>query len=494
VNARTRSALAIVAVALLLGISGDVFQAWVPSQLDVALWVAVALIAATALVRGGVLQAPPQARLLAAVAWLLLPCLVWRDAEALLALNLLGLLGVAVLAAPGTAQDSLRRLGLFDLARGAVTLGAETAAGPITAAARDIGWEGLPFTARTRRVGVVLAGLAAAIPIMLLFGSLFGDADPLFQQTMSRVFRIDLARIARHLTVIGVLAWLSAGALRGVLWREERRPALTLPEGGRVPAGAIFGFLGGIGALFALFVAFQARELFLDSAAFQALTGVTIAEYARRGFFELLAVAVLTLPILLGADWLLARGTGTDARWFRPLTGVVLVLLGLVLASAFHRMLLYRDYYGLTEQRFYPLVFMTYLAGLFGWFALTVLRERRSRFVPGALAGGYGVLFFLNLVNPDAVVARANLQRAAAGAPLDVAYLGSLSADAVPAILRAAPGLPPSDTCTLLTGLRSTWGEGPTAGTTWNLSRRAAARALAAVRAPTPGCTAPETR
>lgn len=491
---RTQRALALLGTALLLGILGDVLQTWAPGRVDLALWAAAALCASTTLVRGGVLQAPPQALLLSAVAWLLLPCLVWRDSELLFALDVLGLLGVAVLAAPATAPASLRRLGVFDVVRGSATLGVETIAGPIPTAVRDVGWAELPFTARTRRVGGVLAGVGAALPVMLLFGSLFGEADPFFQQTMSSVFRIDLARVARHLTVIGFLTWIAAGALRGVLWREGGFPRPTLPEGGRVPAGAILGFVGGIAALFALFVGFQARELFLDSAAFQALTGVTIADYARRGFFELLVVAVLTLPMLLAAEWLLAKGEGGDARWFHRLTAAVLLLLGLVLASAYQRMLLYRDYYGMTEDRFYALVFMTYLALVCVWFAATVLRDRRSRFVPGVLAGGYAMLFFLNLVNPDAVVARVNLQRAGAGAPLDVAYLGRLSADAVPTILDAVRDLPPTDGCLLVESVRSRWGVGSKPDGDWNLSRRTAVRAAGALTAPTPGCTAPGTR
>ena len=108
--------------------------------------------------------------------------------------------------------------------------------------------------------------------------------------------------------------------------------------------------------------------------------------------------------------------------------------------------------------------------------------------------GGYAALFFLNLVNPDAVVARVNLQRAGEGAPLDIAYLGSLSADAVPTILGAVQDLPPAEGCLLVESVRSRWGVGPKPDGEWNLSRQSAARAVAVLRAPTPGCTAPGTR
>ncbi len=484
-NDRTRRALAIFAAALLLGIAADTLSTWVPGRLDLALWAAAALLAVIVLVRGGALHAPPRAGLLAVTAALLIPCLVWRDAEQLVVVDVFALLALVGLATTGRITESLDRLGAFDLVRGAVTLGLGTVGGPIPAAAGDIAWAEMPGTSRTRRVMVVLAGLVAAIPVLLLFGNLFGQADPLFRQWVAKVFAFDLARVVQHVAFACFVAWLAAGALRAALWREGRRPDWlpTLPAGGEVPAGAVLGFVGSIGALFALFVGFQARELFLDSAQFQALTGVTISEYARSGFFELLAVGALTLPMLLGADWLLSRREPAAARWFHRLTAVVLVLLVLVLASAYQRMLLYRDYYGLTEQRFYALAFMTWLALVFAWFGVTVLRGRRPRFLPGAIAAGYAALLILNVVNPDAVVARVNLERAAAGSPLDADYLAKLSADAVPVVLDAIGKGRVPEGCALEGRLRTRWAPlvapSDSAGD-WNLARREASRRLAA--------------
>ena len=114
-------------------------------------------------------------------------------------------------------------------------------------------------------------------------------------------------------------------------------------------------------------------------------------------------------------------------------------------------MRLYVLEYGLTELRFYTLAFMVWLAGVLAWLVVTVLRRDpsgRRRFAYGAVLGALVALLALNLINPDALIARTNLARAATGAgqPLDTTYLGrNLSADAVPEVLAGLPAV--RDTC-----------------------------------------------
>jgi hypothetical protein len=127
----------------------------------------------------------------------------------------------------------------------------------------------------------------------------------------------------------------------------------------------------------------------------------------------------------------------------------LIVLLGVMILSAVLRMRLYVHYYGLTLDRFYPLVFMGWLAIVLVWLALTVLRGRGRLFVAGAVASGLAVLLALNVVVPDVVVARVNVARAVAPTSdgerrLHLMHLASLGGEAVPiavaAVLSARPG------------------------------------------------------
>lgn len=493
-TSKTGRALALLGAAVVLGISGEALRVWVPARLDLTLFGVAVLITAYALIRGGALTAPPQAGWLAAAVAVVFPCMLWRDSEALFVFNVVAVIGLLIVAAPGTAMRSLDRLGVSNLVRGGLWVGASVLAGPIPPVVSDIRWADLPLTAKARRLTAVAGGLVAAIPVLMLFGSLLSEADPLFGQTMTRILAFDLQQFAQHFVLTGLIAWATAGVLRGGFWREGGLPEIPFDVNLRVPPATVLSFLGAIGGLFALFVGFQARELFLGPGEFQAMTGTTVADYARQGFFELVAVTALTLPLLLAGDWLLDRHDASDLRRFRGLTGAILVLLGLLLASAYHRMLLYRSSYGLTEDRFYTLAFMSWLGVLLAWFASTVLRGRRSRFVPGAILTAWAALLVLNIVNPDAVIARVNLGRARQGAPLDKVYLGRLSADAIPAIIDGAGALDASERCALLRELETRWRlelekAGP--ASSWDFARVTARRRVGPAWAAAGACPAP---
>jgi hypothetical protein len=207
------------------------------------------------------------------------------------------------------------------------------------------------------------------------------------------------------------------------------------------------GALAPIALLFAAFLAVQARYLFGGRAVVMGTASLSFSEYARRGFFELVTVSAMMLPILLVADWAVSQHADEDRRRFRRVALCLLVLLSGLLGSAMLRMSIYTEEYGLTEQRLFTTVFMVWLAFVFAWFAATVLRGRRERFTAGALASALLMLLLLNAASPDTVIVRTNAWRAGKGRPFDAAYLASLGAGAVPAALAVLPALPVNERC-----------------------------------------------
>ena len=173
---------------------------------------------------------------------------------------------------------------------------------------------------------------------------------------------------------------------------------------------------------------------------------LTYAQYARRGFFELSWVAALVLPLLLSVHWLLRKSNPLHERVFRALSGGMLLMLFVIMASAVGRMRLYQSEYGQTELRFYVTAFMGWLAVVFVWFALTVLRGERERFACGALLAALAIVGGLHFANPNALIVRTNAALAREQRRgFDSTYASSLGADAVPTLLEALPEMSPQE-------------------------------------------------
>lgn len=215
--------------------------------------------------------------------------------------------------------------------------------------------------------------------------------------------------------------------------------------------------LGALNGLFLLFVCTQATHFFGGQAHVIATAGLTAADYARRGFFELVTVAGLVLPLLLASQALLRDEDGRAQRWFRSLASLLVLLTFLVMGSAVQRMTLYYIGFGLTELRFYVSAFMVFLAAVFLWYAVTVLRGQRTGFCFGTLAIGFATLALLDFASPDAIIVRANAARLRQGRGFDAAYAASLSADATPALIEAFPSLGEADRRTLANALCARW-------------------------------------
>ena len=200
-----------------------------------------------------------------------------------------------------------------------------------------------------------------------------------------------------------------------------------------------------VNGLFLSFVLVQSAYLFGGRETLGRV-GLSYSEYARRGFFELVVVGSLVIGLVLVIDWLVQRGPAR-ARTVDLLHSGLIALTLVVLVSAFLRMLLYTEAFGLTELRLYTTVFMGWVFLVLCWLVFTVLRGRRARFALGAFVSALVVLAGLTIANPAGIIVRTNVARGAATGPdLDVAYLVDLGPDAVPALIAGLDDIEPCRT------------------------------------------------
>ena len=495
---RSRLAARVLVDAVLLGALGDALLRATPWGVNLTIW-ALALIAALVLLaRRRHEELSPDARWLLAPAVALTLAFAWRGAESLTFYNAvafagtLALLGAALSRSPSPPLADSR---IRDLLRTATSTGFSAVFGVLPLVIGDISYRDAGRGRTASAAIVAFRAVLLALPLLLIFGSLLASADPVFARLLGTWFSVDAEEVATHLFITGVITWYVAGFLRGALIAPRPwGPTLPLPPR---PLGVveISAALGSLVVLFLAFVAVQFRYFFGGADLVGATAGLSYADYARRGFFELVAVSALVLPLLLGIG-ALRREEPNVERAYRVLSGALLSLLAVIMYSAFARMRLYQDAYGLTTDRLYATAFIIWLAIVFAWFARTVLRGRPRRFAIGALMSAWGVLACVNVLDPAAFVARTNIARAQRGHSVDLLYLRRLGADAVPLVADYlargdAVAHTIADTtagnseghdyrCDLARDLIRSWG--PLASSDWRSWTLARARAREAVR------------
>ena len=401
---------------------------------------AAVLVGACFIVRGPRVAPIPKSTFWLGIAVLPMAALfAWRDADGLRVLNGLLLFLTVGLVALRASVGAVYATSLSDLLlKGPMqwfTMLSDGSAVPIA----DVKWSALKEKSHARRYAAVGRGLALAFAPVVLFIVLLANADAVFEKVVSPSFSLDPEIAIDNLFVGLLIMVLSAGLLRK-LFLYIKKPPVTHPPLQTPTAALKLGIteietvLIALNAVVGLFVAIQFRYLFGGANLVQGTTGLTYAEYARRGFFELLTVVAISVPILVAMNGLLHRERRMDQRIFRCTAGLFIVQLFIVAASAIERMRLYVDFFSLSPLRLYALAGMAFLVGVLALFLGTTLRGRPDRFAFCSLTWLATVVIGLNVLNPDAVIAKYNLQDRP-GQRVDVALLASLSSDATPVLI-----------------------------------------------------------
>ncbi len=295
---------------------------------------------------------------------------------------------------------------------------------------------------RSTRARAWVRGLAITLPVMAGFALLLAGADPVFAAWRNAVrdFAASWEFVPRVVFFVLLLV-IVLGAYGYASNAHEHSP-----ETDGKPAVRWLGsterlmLLAGVAALFWLFLAVQVGYLFGNLPRISA-SGITFAEYARRGFSELSIVASATALLIVVSE----RYGNDDARerTLRLLTFAVIAAVLLLLGSAFRRVWLYEAAYGFTTARLYAQVYMCAVAVGLVMLSLEVADDFDAGRLFRRAAAAATILFIALLYwNHEAWIARRNIDRFANTGKLDVAYLTrGLSPDAIPAIAERLPAL-----------------------------------------------------
>jgi Domain of unknown function (DUF4173) len=285
-----------------------------------------------------------------------------------------------------------------------------------------------------RRLAPAFRGAFLGGFVVVPFASLFLSADAAFAELggripLPRMESLPLRALIFAVALIATLG-LALAARRPRASREPREPGrLTLVEWA-IPLASLV-------MLFAVFVAVQLAVLFGGHDHVLQTAGLTYAEYAREGFWELLVAGGLTLTVIGLAARMASTSIRTHRLVLRALLGALCVFTLVILASALHRLELYEDAYGLTRARLAAEAIGLWMGGAFVLvMAGGVVRGAGRRFAEVAVGGTAVALIAFSFADPDRVIAERNVAHWRETGRIDVSYLAGLSADAAPALDR----------------------------------------------------------
>jgi hypothetical protein len=395
-------------------------------------WFLAALAATVAVgvvARRGGAELPTSERIIRALwgvsALALLSVPAFRNAWWLVTFCVLGALGCAALAIVG--GRSIRSI-LFSLF-----------AAPL-ASFRSLPWvgrhgESLRLANAKPGVGKRFGwSLAVTIVLLLIFGGLFVSADAAFSELLGRinpeinggvvVSWLFLFLIGFLVTAAGVFLVSAPPDLSGMDSPSRRR--LGVAEW-LLPIAALV-------ALFAGFVVVQVAVLFGGRRHVLSTAGLSYAEYARSGFWQLTVVTLLTLVIISAMARWAARETPRERNLLRVFLGLLCTLSVVIVASALYRMYTYQEAYSFTGERIFVMAFELLLGTIFILIMLAGI-QWRGAWVP-RLVVGLAVVMLLSLaaMNPERYAAERNMARFKETGKIDPWYLRALSADATPAL------------------------------------------------------------
>lgn len=285
-----------------------------------------------------------------------------------------------------------------------------------------------PTAANLVRVGW---GALVALPLLAVVVALLASGDAVFAGLL--LPDVTPGPLVGHAVLI-ILGSAAIVGTVGAAGADTRDPVRAGPFGAVEVTTMLVLAAGVLG----LFVVAQLVALTATGERLLASSGLTPAEYARSGFFQL-CWATGVLIVFLALVRALAAPAVMAQRGVRLAAGGVPVLaLGLV-AVCLRRMALYDEAFGLTMLRLSVVAVALWLGVVLVLIALRNLAPERgaSWVLGGSAAAALVMILAADLLNPEAFVVRHNLDRASEGAELDVAYLAQLSDDALPEIAGA---------------------------------------------------------
>ena len=275
------------------------------------------------------------------------------------------------------------------------------------------------------QAGPIILGLAFSLllltfvlPLLLTadsgaFGTLVGSMVTAWQSLMMQYAEL-VIKLILAIPTASYLFGLIAGSAHEAKAQDNRLKAAesSLATLRIMPLPTVLTVMSVLSAVYLAFIFSQTTYFFSAFFGERAIGTMTYAEFARRGFFELVTIAVINLSVM-GFGNLSSNILRTKSRALQSLNILLSALTILLIATAFSKMMLYVENFGLTMPRLLPLIFMVLLSVI--CFAIIALQKWQFSIMRLTAILGALLLTLFSLVNLDGFVANYNAQRYIAG-------------------------------------------------------------------------------
>lgn len=301
---------------------------------------------------------------------------------------------------------------------------------------------GSKVTSKNKKVlGQIFFGVVVAIPVLAVAASLLASADAVMDELLNNIFdALEFEEAGVWIWRLCVFLFVAAMTYGYKVWLAhnqqsteglDERPK-TIVKLDVIPPAVSGTILVLLNCLYVVFAYIQIKFLFLGTQA-TAIEGYNYAEYARSGFFELVALSVLnTMGILV-----INRFTRVHLMNRISLT-ITAFCTFIMIASSWHKMHLYETEYGYTQLRLYVYMILAFMVVFMVLITLGIWK-RNYRVIEWSIVIGLCYFLIISYVNVDAIIVENNVARYEKTGDIDLYYLvWNLTEDAVPALVKAA--------------------------------------------------------
>lgn len=287
---------------------------------------------------------------------------------------------------------------------------------------------------RKRAIGKVLLGLLCAVPVLIIVVPLLLSSDDAFRGMMDSIFSNALGTVFK--IILGIV--ISVFVISYGLSLKENRTAKIKPSNfSGIEDIYVISFLSAISLCYLLYLFSQLAYFFSAFRGFLPNGQITYAQYARKGFFEMCAIAMLNLAIVFYTVLLAKKQNGKVSCGVKTVTTFIAVFTLIIIATAISKMVLYIGAYGMTVLRLSTSAFMLFLGVVFLSVILRIYTAKIN-ILKVSLVAASCTLLILGAGNVNSVCAAYNYESYRSGRlnTIDVQAIYELGDEGIPYLVK----------------------------------------------------------